>query len=227
MDPSDPDVPEQWRLAFHKLGFVVDPSPIFCLLRAEAAAGRPAYPPRHLIYRALELTPPASVRVVIMGQDPYFKEGEANGLSFSVARGRRIPPSLRNVFEVLRSELGGAKPTHGDLKSWADQGVLLLNEALTVQVGKPRSHRGIGWSPITDAIIRVVAAGEPSVFVLWGEDAKRKKKLVDDDRHCVITSSHPCSRREHRTAFLAHRPFEAANRFLERHGRGTIDWLRL
>ena len=183
------------------------------------------YPPVAERFRALELTPRAAVRVVILGQDPYHGPGQAHGLSFSVRPGVRVPPSLLNIYKELQDDLGIAPVGHGFLEPWARQGVLLLNDVLTVRGGKAGSHRGKGWETLTDAIVRAVDAGPPTVFLLWGAAARKKAAAVDATRHLVIHTSHPSPLygSAHK-GFFGSRPFSRANAFLEAQGRGTIDW---
>lgn len=197
-------------------------------LRAEEAAGKIIYPPRGTRLKALELTLLDSVRVVILGQDPYHGPGQAHGLCFSVPKGVAPPPSLKNVFKELQSDLGIQPPSHGSLESWARQGVLLLNNTLTVQQGMAGSHAGKGWEAITDACVAAVAERcEPSVFILWGSHAQAKAKRIpalrEDGRHLLIQSPHPSPLSAHR-GFFGSRPFSRANAFLQANGRGTIDW---
>ncbi|MDR7308611.1 uracil-DNA glycosylase [Rhodoferax saidenbachensis] len=157
-------------------------------------AGAVVFPPQPL--RALELTPPESVRVVILGQDPYHGRGQAEGLAFSVAPGVAFPPSLRNIFKELQRDLGTPPPTFpqpgGSLVKWAQKGVLLLNTCLTVEEGQPASHSGKGWEVLTDAVIRQVSQeAQPAVFMLWGAHAQSKRALIDASRHLVLTANHP------------------------------------
>lgn len=163
-------------------------------LRERLEAGAVIFPPQPL--RALELTPPEQVRVVILGQDPYHGRGQAEGLAFSVAPGVSLPPSLRNIFKELQRDLGTPPPAFpqpgGSLVRWATHGVLLLNTCLTVEEGQAASHSGRGWEVLTDAVIRHVAAGDrPVVFMLWGSHAQSKRALIDADRHRVLTANHP------------------------------------
>lgn len=194
-------------------------------LVSEKRAGKAIYPPSDMMFRALDLVEPEDVKVVILGQDPYHGAGQAHGLSFSVRPGVQVPPSLQNIYKELQKDLGHAPVRHGFLEAWARQGVLLLNDSLTVEAASAGSHRKKGWEPFTDAIIRVVDAGEPSVFVLWGRNAKEKASSVNPVRHLVIATSHPspmgdaCNK-----GFFGSRPFSRANAFLEEHGRGAIDW---
>lgn len=196
-------------------------------LRAEEQAGKPIYPPRGARLAALELTPLNEVKVVILGQDPYHGPGQAMGLCFAVPDGIQVPPSLANIYKEMESDLGIARPRHGDLSHWARQGVLLLNNTLTVEAGRAGSHAGRGWDAITDACVAAVAARpEPSVFILWGSHAQAKAKRIEglrDGRHCIIESPHPSPLSAHR-GFFGSKPFSRTNGFLVAHGRETIDW---
>jgi uracil-DNA glycosylase len=167
---------------------------LLAFLGERLAAGATIFPPQPL--RALELTPPGDVRVVILGQDPYHGRGQAEGLAFSVAPGVALPPSLRNIFKELERDLGTPPPKFpspgGSLVKWATHGVLLLNTCLTVEEGQPASHAGRGWEVLTDAVIRHVAQGErPVVFMLWGSHAQTKRTFVDGRRHKLLLANHP------------------------------------
>ena len=222
------DVPKSWRAA-------LDPvlaSPRFRaldnFLTAEEAAGKTIYPPHNLRFAALEHTPLHAVKVVILGQDPYHGPGQAHGLAFSVPQGVAIPPSLRNIYKELETDLGIAPAAHGNLTRWADQGVLLLNTSLTVEAGQADSHQRRGWEDFTDAAVAVVAArSEPSVFVLWGNHARKKAAgvagLGASSPHLVLTSAHPSPLSAY-AGFFGSKPFSRANAFLEANGRGAIDW---
>ena len=197
-------------------------------LKAEEAAGKVIYPPRGQRLRALELTPLDQVKVVMLGQDPYHGAGQAHGLSFSVANGVKVPPSLVNIYKELADDCGVAIPTHGNLEHWARQGVLLLNNALTVEAGEAGSHQGRGWEAITDAAVAAVAVQDkPSVFILWGSHAQKKARNIPElgrgTRHLVIASPHPSPLSSYR-GFFGSKPFSRANAFLKEHGRGGIDW---
>lgn len=193
-------------------------------LRSEKASGKRIYPPGIEFFAALEATPPADVKVVVLGQDPYHGAGQAHGLSFSVRGRQRIPPSLQNIFRELHEDLGVSVPNHGDLSGWATQGVLLLNSVLSVEHGAAGSHQGRGWERFTDAVVAAVNAGEsPVVFMLWGAHAQRKGAKVDSDRHCVLLASHPSPLSAHR-GFMGCRHFSQANAFLAASGRQPVDW---
>ena len=193
-------------------------------LRAEKAAGKLIYPASANWFNAFRCAPFASVEVVILGQDPYHGPGQAHGLCFSVPRGVDVPPSLRNIFQELDRDLGIAPPAHGCLESWATQGVLLLNSVLTVERGRAASHQGRGWERFTDRVVEVLSARrEHLVFLLWGSYAERKGRIIDRERHLVLSSPHPSPLSAHR-GFIGNGHFSAANRYLEAHGKRPIDW---
>jgi uracil-DNA glycosylase len=221
-------VPESWRAALEPVLQAPEARRLGGWLKAEEAAGKAIYPPRGSRLRALELTPLDAVKVVILGQDPYHGPGQAHGLCFSVPDGVQVPPSLVNIYKELESDLGIARRVSGNLEHWARQGVLLLNNSLTVEAHKAGSHAGKGWDAITDAAVAAVAAREePSVFILWGSHARNKAARVPglrpDSRHLVLTSPHPSPLSAH-AGFFGSKPFSKANAFLEAQGRGAIDW---
>lgn len=194
-------------------------------LAERLAQGAVVYPPRPL--RALELSAPEAVRVVILGQDPYHGPGQAEGLAFSVAPGVKIPPSLRNMFQELQRDLGTPVPADGSLVRWAQQGVLLLNTGLTVEDGQPASHAGRGWEALTDAVIQHCGhAGDPKVFLLWGAHAQKKTPLIDARRHLVLSANHPSplSARRGPVPFVGCGHFGQANAWLAGQGRAPIAW---
>ncbi len=193
-------------------------------LRQRMSAGLEVLPSREQWFSAFAHTPLARTRVVILGQDPYPTPGHAHGLSFSVERSvDPLPRSLRNIFRELEDDLGIVNQ-HGDLRGWADQGVLLLNRVLTVEAGAAGSHRGRGWELLTDAVVRRLAAREtPTVFILWGNEARKQAAVIDSRRHCVLESAHP-SPLSARRGFFGSRPFSRANDFLRAHGRQPINW---
>ena len=181
------------------------------------------YPPKRDILRALKLTDYNDIKVVILGQDPYHGENEANGLSFSVNEGIKLPPSLKNIYKELYDDLGITKTT-GDLTSWANQGVLLLNSVLTVLKDTPTSHSKIGWQEYTDAIIKKLNEREkPIVFILWGNYARSKKNLITNKRHYIIESPHP-SPFSANSGFFGSRPFSKTNEFLKKNNIKEIEW---
>ncbi|MCV9885750.1 uracil-DNA glycosylase [Metabacillus halosaccharovorans] len=182
------------------------------------------FPKREDIFRALNETPYEDVKVVIIGQDPYHGEGQAQGLSFSVQPGEKLPPSLRNIFTELCEDIKCEKSENGSLVKWSKQGVLLLNTVLTVRKGQPNSHKGKGWEILTDEIIHVLNNREkPVVFILWGKHAQAKKQLITSSNHFIIESAHP-SPFSARKGFFGSKPFSKANEFLKQHGLGEIDW---
>ena len=222
-----PAVPDSWRPILEPVLATPPARRLGGILTAEEAAGKRIYPPRGDRLRALELTSLESVRAVILGQDPYHGPGQAHGLAFSVPQGIKVPPSLLNIYKELESDLGIARPGHGNLEGWARQGVLLLNNALTVEEARAGSHQQLGWEPITDAVVAAVAAREdPVVFMLWGSHARNKAARVPglaQSRHLVLTAPHPSPLSAH-SGFFGSRHFSKANAFLEQHGRGAIDW---
>lgn len=191
-------------------------------VKEEYASGT-VYPhPKH-IFKAFELTPFDATKVVILGQDPYHGPGQAHGLSFSVVEGVRNPPSLQNIFKELRTDVAGA-PEKGDLSSWAEQGVLLLNATLTVRAGQANSHQGKGWERFTDAVIRALSERRDGlVFILWGNYARGKKPLIDAGKHCIIESAHPSPLSAH-GGFFGSKPFSKTNAYLESAGKEPIRW---
>ena len=184
------------------------------------------YPPRQELFAAFRLTPPERVRVVILGQDPYHEPGQANGLSFSVAPGVRLPPSLRNIFEELRTDCGVTPPDSGDLTPWAEQGVFLLNSSLSVQAGAAGSHQAFGWQTFTDAVVAALAGlPQPVAFILWGAHAQKKMAIAQASSYprLVLQAPHPSPLSAYR-GFFGSRPFSAVNEFLAQHGEIPILW---
>lgn len=215
-------LPDPWRQA-------LDPAARAVLARAEAYvsarenAGVHVYPPAPLRYRALELVPPAGVKIVILGQDPYHGAGQAMGLAFSVPRGVRVPPSLVNIYKELAADSGLSRPAHGDLTAWAEQGVLLLNTSLSVEEGRAASHADIGWEQVTDALVACASSEAPAaVFMLWGNHARTKAPLVDRSRHLVLEAAHPSPLSARK--FLGCRHFSQANAFLVQHLVDAVRW---
>ena len=222
-----PDIPAPWRPVLAPVLAGEEARQLGEWLRAEEAAGKTVYPPRDMRLRALALTPPDAVKVVMLGQDPYHGPGQAMGLAFSVPPGVKVPPSLRNIHTELAEDIGIARPAHGDLSGWARQGVLLLNTALTVEAGKAGSHAGKGWEAITAACVDAVARAEPAaVFMLWGAHAQKRApriRALGKGRHLIIESPHPSPLSAYR-GFFGSRPFSRANAFLKAEGRAPIDW---
>ena len=181
------------------------------------------FPPGKLVFNAFNLCPFDKVKVVILGQDPYHEQGQAMGLSFSVPDGVKLPPSLRKIYKEIEDNLCETMPESGDLTRWAEQGVLLLNTTLTVRDAKPNSHKRFKWQNFTDAAIKALNKNrENIVFMLWGNDAKRKKRLIDTERHHIIESYHPTARQRYK--FKKHQ-FTCCNAYLKQQGMGEIDWL--
>lgn len=190
----------------------------------EQKSAHTVYPPSSKIFAAFNATAFADVKVVIIGQDPYHGTGQANGLSFSVARGVKTPPSLQNIYKELRADLNIPLATHGDLIHWARQGVLLLNAVLTVNHKSPGSHRNRGWETFTDAAIRALSDKRSNlVFFLWGRYAQNKAGFIDRSKHLVIESAHPSPFSAH-NGFFGSRPFSQANAYLEQNGKQAIEW---
>lgn len=220
-------LPESWRPS---LEHVLHSPPLQALgafLQSEERSGKEIYPPRGQRLAALELTPLDRVRVVILGQDPYHGAGQAHGLAFSVKPGVKVPPSLANIYKELETDLGLPRPNHGNLTRWAQQGVLLLNNALTVEAANAGSHQKRGWELFTDAAVAAVAAQpRPTVFMLWGSHAQKKAARIpalSTGPHLVLKAPHPSPLSAY-AGFFGCRHFSQANAFLEAHGRGKIDW---
>jgi uracil-DNA glycosylase len=186
--------------------------------------GTTVFPEDQNLFEAFKLTPLSQLKVVILGQDPYHQPGQANGLCFSVTKGMKIPPSLKNIYKELQQDIGCPIAAHGDLRSWATQGVLLLNTVLTVAAGKPQSHQDFGWQKFTDQIIRLIDQNcEHVVFLLWGANAQRKAQLIDTNRHCVLMAPHPSPLSSYR-GFFGCKHFSKTNQYLKLHHQDTIDW---
>lgn len=192
-------------------------------LHDEKAAGKRIFPPGSQIFRAFDLTPLDNVKVVILGQDPYHGLGQAHGLSFSVPDGVPAPPSLKNIFKEIETDLGIRMSGYPNLEKWAHQGVLLLNAVLTVRSGEAASHSKMGWEQFTDAVIRCISDNcEGVVFLLWGSFARSKRELVDTSRHYVLEAAHPSPLA--RGAFFGCRHFSRTNQILQSQGKTPVDW---
>lgn len=182
------------------------------------------FPPDHQIFNALSHTSVSQIKIVILGQDPYHGIGQANGLSFSVNKGNKIPPSLKNIFKELNRDVGCSIPNHGDLTSWAKQGVLLLNTSLTVRQAEPASHAKIGWEMFTNRLIEIInLKKENLVFLLWGKHAQSKDQLIDGTKHLVLKAAHPSPFSAHQ-GFFGCKHFSLANQYLTRKGISPIEW---
>ena len=192
-------------------------------LAEKAKNGEVIFPARENIFKAFSLNSPDKISVVILGQDPYHGEDEAMGLSFSVPRNVKIPPSLKNIFKELYNDLG-VMNFHGDLTNWANQGIMLLNSTLSVEKDKANSHSKIGWQEFTDNVIKYLSqTGEPKIFVLWGNFAQTKRILIDEKRHEIIESAHPSPLSASR-GFFGSKPFSKINEFLKKQRKPEIDW---
>jgi uracil-DNA glycosylase len=192
-------------------------------LHKEKSEGKMIFPPGSQIFKAFDLTPVDQVKVVILGQDPYHGPGQAHGLSFSVPENVPAPPSLKNIFKEIESDMGVRMSGYPNLESWARQGVLLLNAVLTVRSGEAASHSRIGWEQFTDAVIRYISDNcEGVVFMLWGNFARGKRELIDASRHCVLEAAHPSPLA--RGAFFGCRHFSRANAWLAGTGKSPVNW---
>ena len=182
------------------------------------------FPEEKNVFNALELTPFESVKVVILGQDPYHGFGQAHGLSFSVQKGIPLPPSLRNIYKELQEDIGGELPTEGDLSHWAKQGVLLLNTVLTVEEGNANSHKGMGWERLTNRLIESLnGLKHPVIFILWGKPAQDKEKLITNPNHVILKAPHPSPLSAYR-GFFGSKPFSRVNDILIQQGQTPIRW---
>ena len=184
------------------------------------------FPDEKNVFNALELTPFESVKVVILGQDPYHGFGQAHGLSFSVQKGIPLPPSLRNIYKELQEDIGGEFPTEGDLSHWAKQGVLLLNTVLTVEEGNANSHKGMGWERLTNRLIESLnELNHPVIFILWGKPAQDKEKLITNPSHVILKAPHPSPLSAYR-GFFGSKPFSKVNEILIQQGQTPIRWIQ-
>ena len=220
---SNVKIEESWKAALKQEFDQPYFQALASVLKKEKAEGKIIYPPGALIFNAFNTTPFEQVKVVILGQDPYHNPNEAMGLSFSVPKGVRVPPSLRNIYKELNSDIGFEIPTHGDLTAWAEQGVFLLNAMLTVRKNQARSHQKIGWQNFTDAVIRTLSEQrEHLVFMLWGGFAKKKNVLIDNSKHLILEAAHPSPLAG--GAYFGSKHFSQANAYLESKGQKTINW---
>lgn len=194
-------------------------------IRKELHEGRIVYPAGHNIFNAFNLCPWQKVQVVILGQDPYHRAGQAHGLSFSVPYGVKAPPSLQNIYKELHTDIDGFEiPNHGNLEAWAQQGVLLLNAVLTVRAAEPASHSAIGWELFTDAVIQKISSQKQNiVFILWGNFAQQKVHLIDAEKHLILKSVHPSPFSAYQ-GFFGSKPFSRCNAYLQAHDKSPIRW---
>lgn len=223
MDEKHITIEESWKnvlaVEFRKTYF----DDIKSFLVSEINSGKFIYPPGKLIFNAFDRTPFDQLKVVIIGQDPYHNPGEAMGLCFSVPEGIRVPPSLKNIYKELNANIGFEIPNHGDLSSWANQGVFLLNAILTVEHKQAGSHKKIGWQTFTDAVIKTISdQKEHVVFLLWGNFAKAKRVLIDEKKHYILMSAHPSPLAG--KAFFNNHHFSKTNEFLISKGKEPINW---
>lgn len=217
----DASLPDDWRVELQselQQAYVAE----LCQFLVAERAASDVFPPEHEVFSALHHTPFRSVRVLLLGQDPYHDDGQAHGLCFSVKPGVKLPPSLCNIFKELHGDLGVTVPTSGSLVRWAEQGVLLLNAVLTVRAHAANSHKDRGWERFTDAVIERVQALPHVVFLLWGAYAQKKASLIDETRHTVIRCAHPSPLSARK--FFGSKPFSQTNAALVAHGQAAIDW---
>ncbi len=218
-------LPEDWKLALEDELTSNNMDDLRAFLKEAYQSDTSVYPPANLMFNAFNLTPLAHVKVVILGQDPYHRPGQAMGLSFSVPKTIPKPPSLNNVLKEMADDIGIAPSKHGDLTYWAEQGVLLLNTSLTVNEGEPTSHQGAGWEQFTDAVIDVInEQTEHVVFILWGSKAQKAGKYIDTDKHLILTAVHPSPLAANRGGFFGTKPFSKTNEYLAQYGKTPIDW---
>ena len=216
-------IEESWKAALDKDFEQPYFQEIASFIKKEKQDGKIIYPPGSLIFNAFDTTPFDAVKVIILGQDPYHNPNEAMGLSFSVPKGVRTPPSLKNIYKEIQTDLGLTIPNHGDLTEWAKQGVFLLNAMLTVEKKQPRSHQKIGWQTFTDAVIkRLSEEREHLVFMLWGNFAKKKKELINSNKHLILEAAHPSPLAG--GAFFGCQHFSKANDYLSNNGIPPINW---
>jgi uracil-DNA glycosylase len=215
---------EDWKTFFIKGVFQQHLRKVSTFIQSDAQIGKIIYPEEQLIFKAFELCPYEKVKVVLLGQDPYHNPGQANGLSFSVPNGLKIPPSLKNIFKEINSNLGIENDVNGNLACWASQGVLLLNAILTVNKNEPGAHRLSGWEEFTDEIIQVLSEEKTNlVFLLWGKFAQEKAHFIDENKHLVLEAAHPSPFSAYR-GFFGCQHFSKTNAYLSAHGKEEIDW---
>ena len=217
------NIPKNWECFLKESDIEKPLLSIKSLLEKEKKLGKEIFPSTENIFRALELVSPEDVKIVVVGQDPYHNINQANGLAFSVNENNIIPPSLKNIYREIERDLNSKTLQTGDLTQIAKQGVLFLNSALTVEAHKPGSHLNIGWQEITDSIISLLSSEKNIVFMLWGNFAQSKEKLIDLNSNLVLKTSHPSPLSAYR-GFIGSRPFSKSNKFLKSKGKKTIDW---
>lgn len=218
-------LPDDWKTALANELTSDNMDDLRAFLKQAYQSDESVYPPAALMFNAFNLTPLSQVKVVILGQDPYHRAGQAMGLSFSVPKAIPKPPSLNNVLKEMADDIGTRYSAHGDLTYWAQQGVLLLNSSLTVKEGEPNSHQNQGWETFTDAVIDVInEQTEHTVFILWGSKAQKKGKYINTDKHLILTAVHPSPLAANRGGFFGSKPFSKANDYLAQYGQTPIDW---
>ena len=223
MDPTNVQIESSWKKLLWKEFESSYFDEIKAAILADKSAGNTIYPPSAMIFNAFNLTPLDKTKVVIIGQDPYHRQGQAMGLSFSVPKGVTVPPSLKNIYKEINQDLNIPPAQHGDLTHWASQGVLLLNAILTVQAGNAGSHAKIGWQQFTDGVIRSLSDHkEGLIFLLWGNFAKSKASLIDESKHHVLKAAHPSPLARNAFSGCAH--FSKTNEILRKQGQKEIDW---
>ncbi|HRP89565.1 MAG TPA: uracil-DNA glycosylase [Edaphocola sp.] len=194
------------------------------IIKSDIASGITVYPKNSDIFKAFELCPFEKTKVVLLGQDPYHGLGQANGLCFSVEKGIKLPPSLKNIYKAIQQEFAFPIPTHGDLTAWAQQGVLMLNTSLTVRAHQANSHSKIGWVSFTDAVLKTISERKENiVFILWGNNARSKKDLIDSAKHLILQSAHPSPLSAYH-GFFGNKHFIQTNEYLKQHHKKEIDW---
>lgn len=220
------NAPKTWKGLFERLSLVVNFDKITQFIQTQKQAGKVVFPPEDKIFDAFKKCSYLDVKVLILGQDPYHQPHQAHGLSFSVPDGVKIPPSLRNIFKELSSDLGLPAPNQGNLAFWAEQGVLLLNAILTVNANEPASHKQAGWEAFTDALIHDLSTHkEHLVFILWGSYASAKADLIDSNKHLILQAVHPSPLSAHR-GFFGCRHFSKTNEYLLKHHGKAINWTK-
>ncbi|MFZ2843430.1 uracil-DNA glycosylase [Psychrobacter sp.] len=218
-------LPEDWKNALAEELTSDNMDNLRAFLKGAYQSDESIYPPAPLMFNAFNLTPLSQVKVVILGQDPYHRPGQAMGLSFSVPKAIPKPPSLNNVLKEMADDIGTSYSAHGDLSYWAQQGVLLLNSSLTVREGEPNSHQNNGWEQFTDAVIAVInEQTEHTVFILWGSKAQKKGKYINTEKHLILTAVHPSPLAANRGGFFGSKPFSKTNDYLVQYGQTPIDW---
>ena len=216
---------ESWKTALAPVFLKPYMAKLRQFLAEEKKLGKTIYPPAPDYFNAFNTTPLSQVKVVILGQDPYHGVGQAHGLCFSVRRGIAVPPSLHNIYRELSTDVGATPVRHGDLSTWAEQGVLLLNSVLTVEAGQAASHQGRGWELFTDEVIKVLNDEcEHLVFLLWGSYAQKKGQHIDTEKHLVLKAVHPSPMAANRGGFFGCKHFSQANAYLQQHGLEPINW---